>query len=78
MKLDPTILKQLALLTQIGLLMAIPIFLSMFIGYWLDNRFGTSPLFLAIFILAGVYAAFRNLFITVLKKTGQGKKDKKK
>ena len=78
MRLDPGIFKQLALVTQIGLLMAIPIFFSIFIGYWLDNKFDTSPLFLVIFILVGVYAAFRNLFVTVLKKMDPGKKDKDK
>jgi F0F1-type ATP synthase assembly protein I len=78
MRIDPSILKYLALISQIGLLMAIPIFMSIFMGYWLDNKFGTSPLFLIIFILVGVYAAFRNLFVTVLKKTEQGKKDKNK
>lgn len=70
-------LKSLSMVTQIGLLMAIPIFLCIFGGIWLDERFGTSPLFLIIFIILGVMAAFRNLFVTVLKTIDQDKKGKK-
>lgn len=75
MKVD--YLKNLGLVTQIGLLMAIPIFLCVFGGIWLDERFGTSPLFLIIFILLGVAAAFRNLFVTVLGNIDKGKKGKR-
>lgn len=75
MKVD--YLKNLGLVTQIGLLMAIPIFLCVFAGIWLDERFGTSPLFLIILILLGVAAAFRNLFVTVLGTIDKGKKGKR-
>ncbi len=71
-------LKHLALVSQIGLLMAIPIFLCLFIGLWLDEKVGTNGLFLIIFLLLGVFAAFRNLFVTVLSKIDDGKKGKKK
>lgn len=70
-------LKDLALVSQIGLLMAIPIFLCVFAGIWLDRHFGTDGVFLIIFILLGVLAAFRNLFTTVLGKIDGKKKDKK-
>jgi F0F1-type ATP synthase assembly protein I len=71
-------IKHLALISQIGLLMAIPIFLCLFIGLWLDEKFGTNGIFLIIFLLLGVFAAFRNLFVTVLSKIDGEKKGKKR
>lgn len=68
-------LKHLALVSQIGLLMAIPIFLCIFAGQWLDEKIGTNGVFLIIFMILGVLAAFRNLFVTVLNKVDSGKKD---
>lgn len=70
-------LKHLALISQVGLLMAIPIFLCIFAGIWLDKFFGTNGVFLIIFILLGVMSAFRNLFKVVLGKIDKDKKDKK-
>lgn len=70
-------LKALALLSQVGLLMAIPIFLCVFVGIWLDEKMGTNGLFLVIFILLGVMAAFRNLFVTILRSFDGKGKDKK-
>lgn len=71
-------LKDLALISQIGLLMAVPIFLCVFAGIWLDRHFGTDGVFLIIFILLGVLAAFRNLFTTVLGKIDRNKTKGKK
>ncbi|PKM53484.1 MAG: F0F1 ATP synthase subunit [Firmicutes bacterium HGW-Firmicutes-3] len=70
-------LKNLALVSQIGLLMAIPIFLCIFIGHWIDGKLGTNGLFLVIFLILGVLAAFRNLFVTVLNRVDSGKKGSK-
>ncbi|MEG0951147.1 MAG: AtpZ/AtpI family protein, partial [Niameybacter sp.] len=39
-------LRSLALLEQVGLSMAIPIFLCVFLGIFLDNVTNKSPLFL--------------------------------
>jgi len=70
-------LKHLALISQVGLLMAIPIFLCIFVGIWLDKYFGTNGVFLIIFILLGVMSSFRNLFKVVLGKIDKDKKDKR-
>lgn len=78
MKIDTSIIKSLSLVSQIGILMATPIFMCTLFGYWLDTKLGTQGLFLILFILVGVYAAFRNLFVTVLKMTDTEKKDKKR
>lgn len=55
--------------------MALPIIGSIFLGHFVDQKAGTNGIFLLIFILMGIYIAFRNLFVMALKKTDQDKKD---
>lgn len=57
--------------------MVIPIFLCVFLGIWLDGKFGTNGVFVIIFLIIGVLAAFRNLFVIVLSKVDTGKKDQR-
>ena len=57
------ILKALGLLTQIGISMLVPILISVFIGSLIDKFFGCSPVFLIIFIIMGVIASFRTLYM---------------
>ena len=54
--------KALTLVTQLGISMFVPIFLCLFIGLWLDKTFGTSPVFLLLFILIGIYSGFRGVY----------------
>ena len=58
-------LKALSLVAQLGLSMAIPIILCLFIGKWLESLINTSPILMIIFILIGVASAFRNLYILI-------------
>ena len=60
------ILKNLALITQVGVSVITPIFLAMFIGGLLDKWIGTNSIFMIIFIVLGAGAGFLNL----LKITG--------
>lgn len=69
------ILKYLTLVSQIGIIMALPIIGSIFLGHFVDQKAGTNGLFLIIFILMGIYISFRNLFVMVLKKSDEDKKD---
>lgn len=55
-------LKNLVYVTQIGISMVVPIIMALYIGKWIDDKFGTRPLFLLIFILFGVISSFMNLF----------------
>jgi len=55
-------LANLALISQIGISMTVPIMIGLYIGKWLDDRFGTGPIFLFIFIIMGVGSAFMSLF----------------
>ncbi len=67
------IMQGIALITQIGISMIVPIILGIFIGRFLDNLIGTNNIFLFIFIIIGVGAAFLNLF-----KVGLRDQDKRK
>lgn len=57
------IMKALGLLTQVGVAMLVPILLCVVVGSLLDNLFKCSPIFLIIFIIMGVMAAFRSLYM---------------
>lgn len=56
------ILKNLALISQIGISMSAPIFLGAFIGQVLDRWLGTKGVFMIVFIILGTGAGFMNLF----------------
>jgi len=73
MKINGKILKNLSFVSHLGVMMAVPIFLCMLLGIFLDNVLGTKVVFLIIFTILGVLSAFRNLFVIGLK---MGKKDK--
>lgn len=57
--------------STIGLEMGLAVLAGLFAGQYLDNRFGTEPWLLLLFMLMGVTAAFRNLF-RLLKGMNQG------
>lgn len=57
----------LAKFSQIALYMVVPIIICMFLGKWIDEKLGTNAVFLIIFIILGVLASFRNLYIYVMK-----------
>ncbi len=76
--MDYRVFKYLALVSQIGFVMAIPIFGMVFVGSWLDNLFHTRGILLIICILAGIYMAFYNLYRIVMKNIDDGKKDSKR
>jgi ATP synthase protein I len=60
-------IKDLAFFSTIGIAMALSIALGAFIGYYLDRRFATQPIFLYIFLGLGIAAAFRNLYLLYKK-----------
>ena len=45
-----------------GLQFAISILVFLWIGQWLDKRFGTSPIFLLIFVFVGGGGAFYSIY----------------
>ncbi|WP_408955201.1 AtpZ/AtpI family protein [Natroniella sp. ANB-PHB2] len=56
------ILQALSLLSQIGIVILIPIAIGIWIGNRLDNWLGTGALFLAVFVVLGVIVGFRNAY----------------
>jgi len=44
-----------------GVTLVVSLLLGFWGGSWLDNRFGTSPVFLIVGILLGVFVSFKSL-----------------
>lgn len=61
-KKERTIIRCLAMISQIGISMMVPMFLCAAIGWWLDRQFHTQIWFL-IMLFMGIGAAFRNVYI---------------
>lgn len=55
--------KAWALILQIGISMLVPILLCIFVGIWLDKVFDTKPILMIIFIILGVGAGFRSVYV---------------
>lgn len=56
-------IKLLALVSTMGISMVLAIVIAIAIGYYLDKWFQTSPLFFLIFMILGIIAGFRNIYI---------------
>ena len=62
MKYHKSVYQSLAMITQFGITMLVPIFLCSFLGWYLDQWLQTSWLFVALFFI-GALAGFRTIFI---------------
>jgi len=62
------ITRALALFTQMGLTMAVCVFIGFWLGKSLDGWLGTAPLFLLICSLLGVAAAIKSMYDMAMKK----------
>ncbi len=60
------IARALSKLTQVAITMVVTIGMCFFIGKWLDEKIGSNFVFLPIFIILGIGAAFRNLYVMVM------------
>ncbi len=61
--------RTLGYLSTVGLAMAFSIGIGAWVGYYLDNKFDTTPWLFFVFLALGIVAAFRNLYI--MYKRGQ-------
>ena len=59
-------LSLLSLVSQVGIMILIPILGCTFIGKYLDERFGTTPFLLLIFLLLGIGGAFSSVYKTLI------------
>ncbi len=67
-KMSNHFLKNIALISQIGIAMIVPIIGGVYLGRWIDDRFNTQPIFLFVFILLGIGGSFSSLFKVALGK----------
>lgn len=68
-------LVNLVLITQVGLSMIVPIIGCFLLGNYLDSKLSTGNIFLLVFTILGVLAAFRNLFVIGLKSSNERRND---
>ncbi len=61
------IFKNLALVTQIGLIFVISILFSIYLGNIIDDVFNTNNIFKIIFILIGVISGFISVYKIIMK-----------
>jgi ATP synthase protein I len=80
MKLDPNKIKDtsnfykdVAPYLGLGLQLAVTVTLMVFLGIWLDGKFGTKPVLTIIFSFLGVFAGLYT-FIKSVQKAGNDKK----
>jgi len=66
------------LVSSMGISFVLAIFIGVIIGRQLDKWFGTAPWFFFIFLLFGIIAGFRNLYIITNRviKRDENSKDK--
>ena len=57
----------LSLVTQLGWTFMVTIGMCFFIGRFIDDKLGTSPWMMFVFIILGVAAAFKSMFTLVQK-----------
>lgn len=62
---DSQVLKQIGIFSTIGLTFVLSTFIGLGVGYFLDNKFKTSPWLTIIFLLFGIASGFVNLFRSI-------------
>jgi ATP synthase protein I len=70
------LIKTLAVVSSMGISVALAIVIGVFIGLKLDEWLGTHPWFFFIFLFIGIAAGFRNIYIIAgreIKKDDNGK-----
>ncbi|MBI5892761.1 MAG: AtpZ/AtpI family protein [Deltaproteobacteria bacterium] len=63
-------LKRLAFVSSIGISMVLATFIGLYIGIKLDDFFSTKPWLTIIFLLFGIAAGFRNIYVLIKKYGG--------
>lgn len=66
-----TVWQSLALISQFGIMMLVPIGMMFSLGYWLDEKLGTHIFTIVLFVV-GVLAGFGNIFRLARKIYQQG------
>ena len=71
------VVKSLLSFSSLGLEMGLSVAIGIGIGYFLDYYFKTSPYLTIIFMLFGIVAAFKTIYVLLkkVKKEDEGNKD---
>ncbi len=56
-----------SLITTLAINLVVIMMSMFFLGVYIDKHFGTTPIFLFVFLLLGMGASFRNLYVLSLK-----------
>jgi len=64
---DRKLIRMIGVLSTVGLTMVFATVVGLYIGLKLDEWLGTSPWLAALFLLIGIIAGFRNLFVYAKK-----------
>jgi ATP synthase protein I len=60
---DRRLIRMLGVLSTVGFVLVFATVIGLYVGLKLDRWLGTSPWFTAIFLLLGLVAGFKNLFV---------------
>ena len=64
---DRKLIRMVGVLSTVGLFMVFATVIGLYVGLKLDQWLGTAPWLAGLFLLLGLVAGFRNLFIHVKK-----------
>ena len=73
MKYKKSVYTTLALISQLGISMIVPILLCTYVGAWLEEKYAFP--FTIIFILLGILAGGRNVFVLMRQAIRQAKEE---
>ncbi|MHB8769456.1 MAG: AtpZ/AtpI family protein [Syntrophales bacterium] len=65
---------QIAAVSSIGIALAVAVFGCFFLGRWLDGKLGTEPYLTFFFLLIGIAAGFRNMYVLLKRYVNNGQK----
>ena len=57
------LIRSLGMISTMGISVVVAIMIGVYVGWQLDEWFGTAPWFFFIFLLFGIIAGFRNIYI---------------
>lgn len=63
----PGLFKGLAMISSMGIAMVVATFIGLLIGIYLDRLFSTNPWFTIVFLILGIAAGFRNIYLMIKK-----------
>lgn len=60
---DPKVVRTLALISQVGISMMVPVFLMVWLGSWIDTKLSTQ--LFPLFLILGIGGGFRSVYLLV-------------